>query len=212
MLLQLDMKGFNNVVYFGLFEGHHPSPSKDPGYIIMSSFLVFYKWIERRTLSELKEIQRSKQAKARLDFYLFSPLLWLRPLLSPQRMHWIQQLTVRADADTCHPRRPLASLFPRRRREVNKKEQQSRRSTRQEEHCSHSRPCAVITCNHVQRESSSCWEVIKCFHLFLDQWPLCWLFTRSKLLLTLTPSASFWPISMYSILWIKKVFFLNMWA
>uniref|UniRef100_A0A3Q3VQB7 Peptide-N-glycosidase F N-terminal domain-containing protein n=1 Tax=Mola mola TaxID=94237 RepID=A0A3Q3VQB7_MOLML len=40
---QLEMNGSNTVVYFGLFEGHDPNPSKDPGYIIMSSFLVFYK-------------------------------------------------------------------------------------------------------------------------------------------------------------------------
>lgn len=40
---QLDMDFCNNVVYFGLFEGHDPNPSKDPGYIIMSSFLIFYK-------------------------------------------------------------------------------------------------------------------------------------------------------------------------
>ncbi|XP_041798340.1 uncharacterized protein si:dkey-256h2.1 isoform X2 [Chelmon rostratus] len=42
---QLDMSESesNTVVYFGLFEGHDPNPSKDPGYIIMSSFLIFYK-------------------------------------------------------------------------------------------------------------------------------------------------------------------------
>ncbi|KAM3614499.1 uncharacterized protein V6R79_015453 [Siganus canaliculatus] len=40
---QLDMNGSNTVLYFGLFEGKDPNPSKDPGYIIMSSFLVFYK-------------------------------------------------------------------------------------------------------------------------------------------------------------------------
>ncbi|KAK9514300.1 hypothetical protein VZT92_027776 [Zoarces viviparus] len=33
----------NTVVYFGLFQGKDPNPAKDPGYIIMSSFLVFYK-------------------------------------------------------------------------------------------------------------------------------------------------------------------------
>uniref|UniRef100_A0A8C2WH22 Si:dkey-256h2.1 n=1 Tax=Cyclopterus lumpus TaxID=8103 RepID=A0A8C2WH22_CYCLU len=33
----------NTVVYFGLFQGKDPNPSKEPGYIIMSSFLVFYK-------------------------------------------------------------------------------------------------------------------------------------------------------------------------
>lgn len=42
-LLQLHMNDSNSVVYFGLFEGHDPSPSKDPGYTIMSSFLIFYK-------------------------------------------------------------------------------------------------------------------------------------------------------------------------
>ncbi|XP_070767867.1 uncharacterized protein [Enoplosus armatus] len=42
---QLNMSMFesNTVVYFGLFEGQDPNPSKQPGYIIMSSFLVFYK-------------------------------------------------------------------------------------------------------------------------------------------------------------------------
>lgn len=42
---QLDIGGHesNTVVYFGLFQGRDPNPSKDPGYIIMSSFLVFYK-------------------------------------------------------------------------------------------------------------------------------------------------------------------------
>ncbi|KAM8868907.1 uncharacterized protein AB9W97_016515 [Spinachia spinachia] len=42
---QLNMSQFesNTVVYFGLFQGKDPNPSKDPGYIIMSSFLVFYK-------------------------------------------------------------------------------------------------------------------------------------------------------------------------
>ncbi|XP_060936437.1 uncharacterized protein LOC133013499 [Limanda limanda] len=42
---QLDLSGSesNTVVYFGLFEEKHPNPSKNPGYIIMSSFLIFYK-------------------------------------------------------------------------------------------------------------------------------------------------------------------------
>uniref|UniRef100_UPI003AAB2C9B uncharacterized protein isoform X1 n=1 Tax=Centroberyx gerrardi TaxID=166262 RepID=UPI003AAB2C9B len=42
---QLDMSGHeaNTLVYFGLFDGRDPSPAHDPGYIIMSSFLVFYK-------------------------------------------------------------------------------------------------------------------------------------------------------------------------
>lgn len=46
VLFQLDMSGSesNTVLYFGLFEGKDPNPAKDPGYIIMSSFLVFYKW------------------------------------------------------------------------------------------------------------------------------------------------------------------------
>lgn len=33
----------NTVLYFGLFKGLDPNPTKDPGYIIMSSFLVFHK-------------------------------------------------------------------------------------------------------------------------------------------------------------------------
>ncbi|XP_071388895.1 uncharacterized protein [Centroberyx affinis] len=42
---QLDMSGYeaNTLVYFGLFDGRDPSPARDPGYITMSSFLVFYK-------------------------------------------------------------------------------------------------------------------------------------------------------------------------
>lgn len=42
---QLDMSGSdaNTVIYFGLFDGQDPNPAKDPGYIIMSSFLIFYK-------------------------------------------------------------------------------------------------------------------------------------------------------------------------
>ncbi|XP_030605990.1 uncharacterized protein LOC115794558 [Archocentrus centrarchus] len=42
---QLDMSGSesNTVVYFGLFEGRDPNPAQQPGYIIMTSFLVFYK-------------------------------------------------------------------------------------------------------------------------------------------------------------------------
>ncbi|XP_039972563.1 uncharacterized protein si:dkey-256h2.1 [Xiphias gladius] len=42
---QLDMSGSkaNTVVYFGLFDEQDPNPSQEPGYIIMSSFLVFYK-------------------------------------------------------------------------------------------------------------------------------------------------------------------------
>ena len=37
------MEETNSIIYFGLFEGRDPNPSKDPGYIIMSSFLIFYK-------------------------------------------------------------------------------------------------------------------------------------------------------------------------
>ncbi|KAF3692333.1 hypothetical protein EXN66_Car008009 [Channa argus] len=40
---QLDLSGFNTIIYFGLFEGQDPNPSQQPGYIIMSSFLAFYK-------------------------------------------------------------------------------------------------------------------------------------------------------------------------
>lgn len=42
---QLDMSRFENntIIYFGLFEGRDPNPSQQPGYIIMSSFLVFFK-------------------------------------------------------------------------------------------------------------------------------------------------------------------------
>ncbi|XP_038566528.1 uncharacterized protein si:dkey-256h2.1 [Micropterus salmoides] len=41
--LNMSMSESNTVVYFGLFKGQDPNPSKEPGYIIMSSFLVFYK-------------------------------------------------------------------------------------------------------------------------------------------------------------------------
>ncbi|XP_053743666.1 uncharacterized protein si:dkey-256h2.1 [Synchiropus splendidus] len=42
---QLDLSGTgtNTILYFGLFNGLDPNPSQTPGYIIMSSFLVFYK-------------------------------------------------------------------------------------------------------------------------------------------------------------------------
>lgn len=40
---QLDMSGSNSVLYFGLYEGRDPNPKTDPGYIIMYSYLVFYK-------------------------------------------------------------------------------------------------------------------------------------------------------------------------
>lgn len=54
-LFQLDMSESesNTVVYFGLFEGHDPNPSKDPGYIIMSSFLIFYKWFHSLEFDKL---------------------------------------------------------------------------------------------------------------------------------------------------------------
>ncbi len=45
---QLDMNGTNSVLYFGLFEGRNPDPKTNPGYIIMYSFLVFYKWIQQK--------------------------------------------------------------------------------------------------------------------------------------------------------------------
>lgn len=40
---QLDMGGTNSILYFGLFEGRNPNPKTDPGYIIMYSYLVYYK-------------------------------------------------------------------------------------------------------------------------------------------------------------------------
>ncbi|XP_032415423.1 uncharacterized protein LOC116717881 isoform X1 [Xiphophorus hellerii] len=42
---QLNMSDFdsNTVVYFGWFNGQDPNPAQQPGYIIMSSFLIFYK-------------------------------------------------------------------------------------------------------------------------------------------------------------------------
>lgn len=40
---QVDMSFSNTVLYSGLFEDQDPNPTQQPGYIIMSSFLVFYK-------------------------------------------------------------------------------------------------------------------------------------------------------------------------
>ncbi|KAM4600691.1 uncharacterized protein ACJ7VT_020595 [Polymixia lowei] len=41
---QLNMTSSDNILlYFGLFDGRDPNPTRDPGYMIMSSFLVFYK-------------------------------------------------------------------------------------------------------------------------------------------------------------------------
>lgn len=42
---QLNMSDFesNTIVYFGLFNGKDPNPVQQPGYITMSSFLIFYK-------------------------------------------------------------------------------------------------------------------------------------------------------------------------
>ncbi|XP_077432569.1 uncharacterized protein LOC144058154 [Vanacampus margaritifer] len=42
---QLDVSGqaSNTVRYFGLFNGKDPNPTQQPGYIVMSSFLIFYK-------------------------------------------------------------------------------------------------------------------------------------------------------------------------
>ncbi|XP_037532446.1 uncharacterized protein si:dkey-256h2.1 [Nematolebias whitei] len=41
--LNVSQFGSNSVLYFGLFDGWDPDPAQQPGYIIMSSFLVFYK-------------------------------------------------------------------------------------------------------------------------------------------------------------------------
>ncbi|XP_044064160.1 uncharacterized protein si:dkey-256h2.1 [Siniperca chuatsi] len=41
--LNMSVLASNTVFYFGLFDGQDPNPSEQPGYIIMSSFLVFYK-------------------------------------------------------------------------------------------------------------------------------------------------------------------------
>ncbi|XP_063054306.1 uncharacterized protein si:dkey-256h2.1 [Engraulis encrasicolus] len=40
---QLDLTGNNSIVYFGFYKGMDPNPARDPGYIEMSSYLVFYK-------------------------------------------------------------------------------------------------------------------------------------------------------------------------
>lgn len=40
---QLDLSSSNSVQYCGLFEHRDPNPSANPGYFIMSSFLIFYK-------------------------------------------------------------------------------------------------------------------------------------------------------------------------
>ncbi|KAI1886130.1 hypothetical protein AGOR_G00210840 [Albula goreensis] len=39
---QLNMTGSNTILYFGLYEGQDPDPRSNPGYIIMSSYLVLY--------------------------------------------------------------------------------------------------------------------------------------------------------------------------
>ncbi|KAG9345206.1 hypothetical protein JZ751_009751 [Albula glossodonta] len=38
----LNMTGSNTILYFGLYEGQDPDPRSNPGYIIMSSYLVLY--------------------------------------------------------------------------------------------------------------------------------------------------------------------------
>ncbi|XP_010888174.1 uncharacterized protein si:dkey-256h2.1 isoform X2 [Esox lucius] len=42
---QVDMSGIeaNTLLYFGLYNGQDPNPCQDPGYIVMFSYLVFYK-------------------------------------------------------------------------------------------------------------------------------------------------------------------------
>ncbi|XP_060756366.1 uncharacterized protein si:dkey-256h2.1 [Neoarius graeffei] len=40
---QLDLSSSNTILYFGLYDGRNPNPTRNPGYIIMSSYLVFYK-------------------------------------------------------------------------------------------------------------------------------------------------------------------------
>ncbi|XP_017541676.1 uncharacterized protein si:dkey-256h2.1 [Pygocentrus nattereri] len=40
---QLNMTGPNTILYFGLYDGRNPNPAKDPGYVIMYSYLVFFK-------------------------------------------------------------------------------------------------------------------------------------------------------------------------
>ncbi|KAL2084443.1 hypothetical protein ACEWY4_019961 [Coilia grayii] len=40
---QLNLTGSNSILYFGLYDGMDPNPASNPGYIVMSSFLVFYK-------------------------------------------------------------------------------------------------------------------------------------------------------------------------
>ncbi|KAG5856646.1 uncharacterized protein si:dkey-256h2.1 [Anguilla anguilla] len=40
---QLYMSGSNTILYFGLYEGRDPNPTSNPGYIVMYSYLVFYK-------------------------------------------------------------------------------------------------------------------------------------------------------------------------
>ena len=44
---QVDIGGrLNKVKYFGLFNGSEPHPTRDPGYIVMKSYLVYYKSVE----------------------------------------------------------------------------------------------------------------------------------------------------------------------
>eukprot|EP00062_Callorhinchus_milii_P018978 gi/632973083/ref/XP_007902977.1/ PREDICTED: uncharacterized protein LOC103185996 [Callorhinchus milii] len=40
---QVNLGGINDILYFGLFEGKDPDPKQNPGYIILYSYLIFYK-------------------------------------------------------------------------------------------------------------------------------------------------------------------------
>ncbi len=41
--ISMDPSTPNTVIYFGYYQDHTPDPTENPGYIIMHSFLVYYK-------------------------------------------------------------------------------------------------------------------------------------------------------------------------
>ena len=89
VLSQLDLSGSesNTVVYFGLFEGKDPHPSQEPGYIVMSSFLVFYKWLLTCCSAKTGVIQ-NVQSSPRLNFYFPTASVSVSIPLAPVSCTW----------------------------------------------------------------------------------------------------------------------------
>lgn len=140
-------KDTNTVIYFGLFDGHDPNPSKDPGYIIMSSFLVFYKWcLQNFPIWVLKSV--NIQSNQRLNFYF--PTTVVSIIFVPISLIYINLKLTAAKYAKYHLRatdhhQPFA-FFSRCYPEVNEKKSSM-------EGCSERRLRSVITCNHVQLET-----------------------------------------------------------